>query len=692
MKYFFACALFLLLWASDARADPIDLVPAGDAAPRTLTGELDEHGQATWWLPHGADAYVLPITAGIRVDADDQAMQRWLLEHAPFHLLELPAFGAEYGGQTLTVIVPWPHYAELVVDEDDAGRFRVGVRFTFPEGRRDATPCEIVAVQQPASELAVAHAFRAWRATAEDLGSIPPPISLTEKAAANPHIARLFGAPHFYLWGPGLFSRHDVKRRAWVGFAQALCEAPADSAIGRMAAGMSEAQRAALQELAAADWPMDYLTREIAGGIEAALLDPGWLDQPADRPRLDVIAANRAALVAAFPDMLHPAESWGDALSLPLLTAVHGAGVDRALLLLSDLYPDAPRPDVAHAAEELGYLLGRYDSYHSVHSPDAGPDATWATAQFDEAAYRVGRILNADGSGHAGFKGRGFHLSPSYAMPYVEQRVNGILGEMPQTAWFLDCDAAYEYFDDYHPDHPATRVQDVHARRNRARWLLDEHRLVLGSEGGCVLFSDLIAFGQGVHTPYIAHLDPAFRDPESPGFLGRHWPPDAPTLNFEPTDAPDAVLSPFFDPAVRIPLYRAALGDQLVTTHHWSFDSLKLHNVAATRGLLELLYLAAPTYHISRGALPDRIGPIARHVAFWSPLHSAWADSALTDFTCLTDDRLVQQTRFSHGEDALTITANFDKAPRAGLPARSVTVRDAGDGSVTTYVMDGPSP
>jgi hypothetical protein len=59
-----------------------------------------------------------------------------------------------------------------------------------------------------------------------------------------------------------------------------------------------------------------------------------------------------------------------------------------------------------------------------------------------------------DGSGHGGFKNRGFHLSPTAAWPYVRQRVEKNLNQTPFSVWFVDCDATAECFDDYNPLHP----------------------------------------------------------------------------------------------------------------------------------------------------------------------------------------------------------------------------------------------
>lgn len=338
----------------------------------------------------------------------------WLRKGSPWSLTQLPAFGLRFGDHTLVVIVPWPQYAELIVKE------RIGVRFSFPKGRRNATPSELIAVWGGREPLEVAHAFREWRATSDNTGAVPRPRPLLEKAKQLPSVSRLFGAPHFYLWGPALFSRHDVDRGKWIAFAKSLRDAPADALTGRAVASFREDQQAALRELTAADHPLSYLTTQVAAGVERSLIDRTVLKLP------EAIIQTRRALAAEFLLFVRDAATWGDGASLPMLDALHEAGVDRAVQLLSDLYRQSLRPDVAARANELGFLFGPYDSYHSVHSPDAKPDDTWETAQFDRAAFEQGRVLNADGSGHSGFRNRGFHFSPVAAWPYVKNRVSSM--------------------------------------------------------------------------------------------------------------------------------------------------------------------------------------------------------------------------------------------------------------------------
>lgn len=678
------CCSWLLILACDASCPGVaaehEIKPSDvREIPVRFPSEVNESGEVTWWLPANADEFVLPISAGVVVDAKDAELVNWLRAGSPWSLTQLPVLGARYGDRTLVVIVPWPQYAELIVEQ------RIGVRFSFPKGRRNATPAELLAVWRGKNVLEVAQAFREWRATSEDTGAIPRPRPLAKKAKQLPRVSRLFGAPHFYLWGPALFSRHDVDRGKWIEFAKSLQGAPADSLVDRVVARFSDDQKAAVRELAGAEYPIAYLTTQIAAGLEHSLTDRNVLKLPDETPPVEVIRQTRQALAEELSKFVHDATTWGDGASLPMLNSLREAGIEQAVVLLSDLYGHTPRPDVAARANELGFLYGPYDSYHSVHSPGAKPDATWETAQFDQAAYEQGRILKADGTGHGGFRKVGFHFSPVAAWPYVKRRVDTLKNQVPYSAWFIDCDATAECFDDYNPRHEATRLDDLLARRQRLQWLAAEHGLVVGSEDGSVLFADVVHFGHGVQTPYLGHLAPELRDRQSPHFLGKHWPPDTPEQSFKAVPVVPALVRPYFDPRVRIPLYQAALGDELVVSHHWSFDSLKFRDVAATRELLEILYMVPPLYHINRETWPTRRERIVRHVAFWSPLHRELATARLIKFEWLSENRLLQRTTFQHPAGEVTITVNFADQPNGGHPPLSATVAGPIELRQTTY-------
>ncbi|MBK1878716.1 glycoside hydrolase [Pelagicoccus mobilis] len=654
--------------ASAAVSQRIEVSDVADER-RALVATADETRTFTWWLPTDADSYVLPIAAGIEVDSDDTEMMGLLERRSPWHLKELPVLGARYGDRMLVAIAPWPHYADLVFEGGN-----VGVEFRFPKDRNNVTPCELVVQWVEPDPIAPARAFRAWRDEAEDIGGLGRLRSLTQKIDEFQKVDRLLGAPHFYLWGPAMFSKHDVPRSKWVPLAKALNGASESSFRGKLRAQFSDEQRSALAELAGSDWPANYLLPLVAGGMEAALRSRDLANLPATATDAEVVSKNRDAIAKDLESFVRNKNRWGDGLSTVLLDELKGAGIEHAVLTLSDLYGAAVRPDVSAHAEELEYLIGPYDSYHSVHSPDAGPDDTWETAQFDEHAFVAGRVVKEAGRRQGGFKGRGYHFSPEAAWPYVQDRVGRVLSNNGYSSWFIDCDATAECFDDYNPLHPATRVDDMNVRRDRLRWLEKEKQLVVGSEGGSSLYTDVIHFGHGVHTPYIGHLFKGFRDREGEFYLGRHWPPDMPEQSFKAINAPQELLSPYFDPSVRVPLYQAAVGDELVTTHHWSFDSLKFSNIKGTRALLEILYRVPPMYHLNRESWETRKGAILHHVAFWSPLHAAVAEAPLVRFERLSEDGLVQRATYATREGDVVVTVNFGEKRWKAYPEQSATV------------------
>ena len=141
--------------------------------------------------------------------------------------------------------------------------------------------------------------------------------------------------------------------------------------------------------------------------------------------------------------------------------------------------------------------------------------------------YEKGAIVNADGTKSRGFKKKGYHLSPIVAQPYVENRVNDIVAQMPSdfNTWFIDCDAYGELYDDYSTSHPATQLDDMNARLDRIAWIRDTHNMVVGSEGGAAYSAATIHFAHGMTVPVIGWGDPDMKTKTSPYYVGGYWPP-----------------------------------------------------------------------------------------------------------------------------------------------------------------------
>jgi hypothetical protein len=146
----------------------------------------------------------------------------------------------------------------------------------------------------------------------------------------------------------------------------------------------------------------------------------------------------------------------------------------------------------------------------------------------------------------------------------------------------------------------------------------------------------------------------------SPYFLGRWYPSYQPEVFFEPAAIKPKYRALYFDPARRLPLFQAAFHDSVITTHHWTLDSLKFTETRVTTELLQQLYNVPPLVNLSLDSLPLRLPVLQRLDAFFRPLHQQLWNQALTGFRWLDGAGLVQETRFA---DGTRIVANFAARP-----------------------------
>jgi hypothetical protein len=365
---------------------------------------------------------------------------------------------------------------------------------------------------------------------------------------------------------------------------------------------------------------------------------------------------------------------WGDGFSLKMLEQLAVSGLDRLWLGL-DSWSEARRhPEVLESANTLGYLIGPYDSYNSIHHPDQVD--TWETAQFDLDLYERGGIVREDGKRRGGFNRKGYLLSPIAARPYVESRVAGLMKDLAYNSWFVDCDAFGQVYDDFSEEHPATQADDMGERLDRMAWIRDTYGLVVGSEGGVWYSAPEIHFAHGMTTGVIGWSDPDLRkNKQSPYYLGRYWPPDGPERFVKQVKLKPVYERVHYDPRFRLPLYQTVFHDAIVATHHWLSGSLKFSDQIETLALTEALYNVPPLYHLNLAEFVKHKERIVRHYTFFSPLHQELGASQMTDFEWLSADRLVQRSEFDY---RVSIVSNFGKQEFVFrgdvVPGRSVLI------------------
>jgi hypothetical protein len=431
-------------------------------------------------------------------------------------------------------------------------------------------------------------------------------------------------------------------------------------------------------------------------GVEISL-GPGSPTEPAKRYRRWLVKQGQfvrmAEKIRKTPDaakLMGAAHVylWGDGVSSQMMQTFAADGFDRLWLGSDGWQRLRDNPEAIRTAKALGYLIASYDSYHSIHHPQE--TETWETAQFDQKLYETGAVVQANGKPKAGFQRKGYALSPLAARPYVEKRVAGLMEELHCNSWFIDCDAFGELFDDYSPLHPATQEDDMNARLSRMAWIRDTYHLVIGSEGGSAYAASTVHFAHGMMTPSFGWGDPELHERTSKYYLGAYFPADGPAVFLRPVPLKERYRTFYCDPRSRLPLYETVFHDSVVTTHHWSYGTLKFPDAIRTRALLELLYQVPPLYHINQREFARHKAWMVAQYAFFSPLHRETALLPMTGFAWLTPDRLVQRTAFG---EQIELVANFRSEGFADagvrIPPQSILARWKKTGKTRIFTPDG---
>lgn len=676
---------------------------------RFIAEKIGEFSLPIFREAENVKALILPRAEGVYLPLDNERWKDYLVEQGEWNTLEqmsMPFLGWECDDCMLTWIVTNPYNNTIAFSRENG---ILEAKYTHEFTRfEDKKECGfVIRLSDSRSPIEPARQFRQWLIQQGRF------VGMQEKIKKVPRAERLLGAAHAYLWGDELLSRHDISRKNWPLFCKKLLAEGNSTELNcgkRIKELLKPEQWKEISELAAAEWPDNYLKTQVATALSGLLGQADFSDAFSSLssslpPEVGALSRkthgdlsvdqlcrlNSHLLYAAYSEFLNPVETWGNGVSAKMLKQLQGHGFNRMRLCVGGWEGVEKRPEVAALADEMGYLFGTYDSFHSIHDPKLkGTDASWMTAQFDAELFQTGMIMKKDGSLYRGFKQKGGKLSPAAARPHVEKRVRENMAHVPYSYYFVDCDAYGEVYDDYSPQHLAGEADDADERIDRLRWIGETFGVPIGSEGGCHLFAGVIHVSEGIFGMLFGWGDPDLKSKDSNYFLGGYWPPDGPSTFVKQVPMKEKYQFFYYDPRYRLPLYETVFHDSVVTTHHWQNGSLKFNNMIDTVGLTELLYMVPPMYHLNLDEFDKHLVTMKRYYAFFSPLHRQAGFAPMTDFAWLCDDRLLQRTVFG---DRIEMIANFSTETRSynnhRIPPRSIMAHDRFENKTEIFTPDG---
>ena len=395
---------------------------------------------------------------------------------------------------------------------------------------------------------------------------------------------------------------------------------------------------------------------------------------------------HKHALAANLPEVFLEVDNWMNQETVNLVRELKENGIDHAWIGLNSWEQAYAKPELVETAVSKDYLIGPYDSYHSIHKPG---EEQWITAAFqDTSLYENAVIEDKNGEKITGFQNVGRKLNPTLSIPAVEQRLQSIEGNgVGFNSWFIDCDATGEIYDDYTPEHLTTQQEDLQARLERMSLIRDSNK-VIGSEGGSDFAASTIAFAHGIELQSFSWMDEDMKNnKDSEYYIGKYYNPKGGAAERFTRQVPvkEQYAQIFLNPRYDVPLYKLVYNDSVITTYHWDWSTFKIKDKVEDRMLREVLYNVPPLYHLDSTEWEKYKTAITSHTAAWSQFSKEAVQEEMTDFEYLTDDGLVQMTNYG---EQLTAVANFTDADfqyeNQNIPAHSVLMKQNGNSVIYT--------
>lgn len=653
---------------------------------------LSEEDHNFFWPNISGETYCIPFGEGKRIPAGDEIWNSHLSgnEYSVIEQLSMPFWTSVSGEHAVMYLTEQPSRSSLHFLDGDQVSFSLRQDFPAIMPEKEHNLRIYLTDNNPVT------AAKLYRSYVNDQGRL---ITLEQKAEQNPDIRKLYGAPHIYLWGDLLITPEDID---WKAFRLLLKKHVEDSGsqsrvltrlleLSEQTENASEAANV-FSSLPTQDYVDQYQKLTVCKTLSEILKKKDFYEpslfqyQAESSDESQWMEQNKKALAAEFPQVFKPASDWAREETTDLIKDWSEAGIQNAWVGLNNWEQAYAKSDLAVTAAGQGYLIGPYDSYHSIHEPG---NEQWNTAAFDDPTlYETATVTDKNGDKISGFQNVGRKLNPTLSLPSVRQRTEQILNTAPDfNSWFIDCDATGEIYDDYSPDHVTTKEEDMNARLERMRYIRDQHGMVIGSEGGNDFAAADLAFAHGIELPSFSWSDPDMKNnKDSEYYIGRYYSASGGVAEHFAKQIPvkEHLYHIYVDPRFDLPLYKLVYNDAMITAYHWDWSTYKIKGASNDRMLREVLYNTPPLYHLDREQWELYKDSIVSHLTVWAPFNREAVLREMTDFRLLSDDGNVQQTFYGNG---LTVTANFGETSyeygEELLPPHSLILEQ--DGALNLY-------
>lgn len=307
-------------------------------------------------------------------------------------------------------------------------------------------------------------------------------------------------------------------------------------------------------------------------------------------------------------------------------------------------------PESCAYLKSKGFLVGKYDIYRDVlPKTEADKIIPYRVKRSVNTPYWPGIVrIREDGSYAPAWQIHGLDgkLHDQHAVcdlaaaELTEKNVTPDVERVGYTSRLIDVQAGSMPGECWSSEHPATRRDSLEAIKKQHRFLCGIG-LVTGVEVGNELSISSCHYTEGMMSPV------EFRAPDA----GRRM-----TTIYDGGEIPEFFEKYMLNPLYRIPLWQLIYHDCIASYWYWGDSSNCCPALMPLRDLFCALYGEGPLYSLSAGQWVKMKKEIAASYRRATPVCAAVRFAEMLSFEYLSDDKLIQRTKFANG---IAVTANF---------------------------------